>query len=300
MKVQITIFLFVLALSKSAAQIPDHFAPIGTRWEYNLFSYLSEYGKLIYESVGDTLINGTKHRVIKTTSRTSACEVGCPLRTYSDSSYYTVRNDSLLRINWNGEYLFMFNFNYRIGDTISLSTNGRISPPKGIVSRVVYALINNKRLRFWEISQTCTNKIATQKVFELIGLVDNTFYDLLDRCQSGDTFRTLCEVQSDGWVYSPQICRYSVPTNEVEPTAVTIYPNPANAQLTVNYTTDNQAFVPISLVIHDIVGKIVYEKPLDALKNIEPVDISNLAKGIYTLSIQVIEKKVFTKRFVKL
>jgi hypothetical protein len=73
MKKQFTILLFTCALTQASAQIPAHFAPIGTRWTYNYYLFGQEYGEYIYESKGDTLVNGAAHRIIQGT-RTVKCD----------------------------------------------------------------------------------------------------------------------------------------------------------------------------------------------------------------------------------
>jgi Secretion system C-terminal sorting domain len=300
MKALLTIFLLAAALSKSAAQIPAHFAPIGTRWEYNFFSYLTEYGKYVCESMGDSIINGTIHRVIKLTRRTSPCDyAGCVFSTASWNRYYTVRNDSLLALQ-DGVHVFIFNFGYRVGDSLSLSVNGRINPNKAVVSRIADTVINNKILKFWETRQNCptaTPSLRVQKVYQLIGLLDG-FYELFDRCPIFDTFSTLCSIKSGDWSYNPQVCRYSVATTDMPTIKVNVYPNPVANQLTVDYSMDN-VVVQTYVAIRDILGKTVYFQKLIVSNNSINIDLAGVTTGIYILSIQSEGKTMFTKRIVK-
>ncbi len=300
MKTLSTIFLLAAVLSKSTAQIPAHFAPIGTRWEYNFFSYLTEYGKYVCESMGDSVINGTIHRVIKVTRRTSPCDyAGCVFSTDSWNRYYTVRNDSLLALQ-DGVHVFIFNFGYRVGDSISLAVN-RFSSYKGVVNRIADTVINNKVIKFWETRQNCpktTPSLRIQKVYQLIGLLDGMLFELFDRCPFYDTFNTLCSIKSGDWSYNPEVCRYSVATTDMPNIKAHVYPNPVTNQLTVDYSIDN-VVAQTHVAISDILGKTVYFKRLTVSNNSINIDLTGVPTGIYILSIQSDGKTMFTKRIVK-
>jgi hypothetical protein len=59
-----------------------------------------------------------------------------------------------------------------------------------------------------------------------------------------------------------------------------IYPNPANDELHVkNYKTSNTS--DTFVMIYDLQGKLVIDIPIDS----NPVNISNLSKGVYLVKI---------------
>jgi Secretion system C-terminal sorting domain len=296
MKKQCTILMLAFVFTQTLAQLPTHFAPIGTRWEYNFFSYGQSYGKFTHESEGDTLINGVTHRVVKTTRKTK-CDFppDCPFTTTISKNFYTIRNDSLLSVNGNG-YRLLFNFGYRVGDSVSLLYG---SLRKAVISRIGDTTINSKRLKFWEIKQTCTpTRQRYGNIYELIGSADDGFYEFEDQCTSDPNSKRLCSVKTVDWTYEPQICRYSVATKETVEINATVYPNPVLNQLTIDYSLDNFAEKK-TLVIHDVLGKTVHQQILADTTPSVNVDMSGLNAGIYLLSIQSHGKQLFHKRLVK-
>jgi hypothetical protein len=296
MKKQCTILMLAFVFTQTLAQLPTHFAPIGTRWEYNFFSYGQSAGKFTYESEGDTLINGVTHRVVKTTRKTK-CDFppDCPFTTTVSKSFFTIKNDSLLLFTTNG-HRFIFNFGYRVGDSINPLYG---SVRKAAVTRIGDTLINGKRLKFWEIRQTCTaTRQRYGKIYELIGSADDGFYEFEDQCLSDPNSKRLCSIKSGDFAYEPQVCRYSVATNEVAVTDAHVYPNPVSNQLAIDYTAENLS-EKLTLTVQDVLGKTVHQQTLDAATPSVNVDVSGFNAGIYLLSIQAEGKKRFVKKIVK-
>ncbi len=67
---------------------------------------------------------------------------------------------------------------------------------------------------------------------------------------------------------------------------ISVYPNPFNGSMNVNYYADNQTLQ--KLTVYDILGKAIFKKqliPKSKGYNQENIDLSNLASGIYLLSI---------------
>ena len=304
MKVQLTILLLLCLLSQSMAQLPANFAPVGARWEYTYYNYALEEGRYIHESVGDTTINGLPHRIIKTRAKFRCTEPNCAFGNESRYNlFYTVRNDSLLLLNQNGGYDFAFNFGYRIGDSIDIRTFSSSPLRKGVISRISDTLLNNKRLKFWEITQTCISMgrpitRPKSKVYELIGTTVWGFYGLSDECPFNEAGKGLCSFKTPDWAYEPYVCLFSVGTEDLEPLNIAIYPNPASAELNINYTPDNADGVAVVRVL-DILGKTVFSKKIDAFRDPLSVNVSNLAEGMYIIAVSVQGKKTYISKFIK-
>jgi hypothetical protein len=302
MKKLFTILLIFGTICPIIAQIPAHFAPIGTRWEYDYYSFGQEYGRFIYESERDTLINGATHRIIKRT-RTVRCDYPSCVNyvTTISSDWLTVRNDSLLAVTTSG-YRFLFNFNYRVGDSINVAyLNPRNQKP--IIGRIGDTLINGKRLKFWETKQTCTSATTTKvrygKVYELIGTSNDGFYEFQDFCLSDPNLKTICSVTSNGWVYNPSVCLYSVGTKDVAASIkATLFPNPTTNELTIDYTAAHDA-LDLTLKIYDVLGKMVHCQKIDAAASILKIKVAHFESGIYELTIQSANQPPFAQRFVK-
>ena len=74
---------------------------------------------------------------------------------------------------------------------------------------------------------------------------------------------------------------------------ITIYPNPTNNILNINYGTS--AVEIKSVQIHDLLGKIVYQSQ----SKVETIDLSNFKSGIYLLDITTESNGKITKKLIK-
>ncbi len=84
----------------------------------------------------------------------------------------------------------------------------------------------------------------------------------------------------------------STPVQEKEVIDMTAYPNPANNVVTVNTTgVDGEVEVKIT----DILGKVVYNESVSAVKKI---DVSDYKNGVYLISVSENGKAIRTRRIV--
>jgi hypothetical protein len=308
MKKLFTILMIFGTFCPIVAQIPAHFAPIGTRWEYNYYLYGQEFGKFVYESEKDTLINGTPHRIIKRTRKVQCDYPSCTeYVTTVSNEWLTVRNDSLLSATSSG-YRFLFNFNYRVGDSLNfVYTNPSYRNQKPIIWRIGDTLINGKRLKFWETKQTCiygsgtgtTTKFRYAKIYELIGSESDGFYEFYDFCISDPLLKGICSVKSGDWVYNRGVCQYSVGTKDVAASIkATLFPNPTTNELTIDYTAAHDAS-DLTVKIYDVLGKMVHLQKIDAALASLKIKVAHFEAGIYELTIQSANQPPFAQRFVK-
>ncbi len=79
----------------------------------------------------------------------------------------------------------------------------------------------------------------------------------------------------------------SVATNTNENSLVTIYPNPSTAEVNIIYTYD----LPYQLTVFNTLGQTVYSE----VANKEKHSIALLEKGLFTISIQSKENKIYRK-----
>lgn len=75
-----------------------------------------------------------------------------------------------------------------------------------------------------------------------------------------------------------------------------LYPNPVAESLTVNYTGD--ILSSSEIIVTDVAGRIVLQQSLTEPQQV--LDVSRLQAGTYILSLMEGEKRVETKRFVKM
>ncbi len=90
--------------------------------------------------------------------------------------------------------------------------------------------------------------------------------------------------------YSPQY----ISVESIDKQNISIYPNPANNQISFKYSFANDAYV----VVYDVTGKKVLKTSLNSMDNIKKVDVSNLNNGIYFYNVFSDNRKVKTDRFV--
>ena len=301
MKVQIITFFLSVAFTHSFAQLPANFAPIGTRWEYNYFSYAQQEGKYVYESVKDTFYNGAIYRIINVTSKLKCDNSFCGFVTSKSTFFLTIRNDSLLSANQAG-YKFLFNFKYKVGDSISIRSF-RLMDIKSVVKRVADTLINNKLLKFWEISYTCPpstyhpGKVRLTKVYELIGADNDGFYEFEEKCGSDPNSKVLCSVQSDNWRYNPLICQYSVGTNELKnaPLSIKTYPNPTSSSLTIDFDIQT-AFIEASFILIDQTGREVLNQKINNGQKQITWQTEQLIQGLYFIILKIDKQTVYQSK----
>lgn len=85
----------------------------------------------------------------------------------------------------------------------------------------------------------------------------------------------------------------TIGVEEVSNSAVSVYPNPADASLNFNFGAD--AANAKGLIIYNSVGAKVYETTLSNVTSIFTADISNLASGIYTAVVFMNDTQVTAK-----
>ena len=74
---------------------------------------------------------------------------------------------------------------------------------------------------------------------------------------------------------------------------ISVYPNPANENITINLNNSKADKLEIS----DITGKIVFSS--NAIKVNQILNISHLKQGIYILKLIENENIIFTEKFIK-
>jgi len=100
-------------------------------------------------------------------------------------------------------------------------------------------------------------------------------------------------------------CSFEVLVNEyvgiekLEEASISIYPNPTNGEITIDFSSYNGQENVKKVEITDITGKTVYTSTtLSTSNNQLKIDLSSFEKGIYIISIQT-ERERFTSKIVK-
>ncbi len=87
----------------------------------------------------------------------------------------------------------------------------------------------------------------------------------------------------------------SIGNVSVEP-ELSVYPNPANDNLEVNYSTSGSKNTSFEII--NLVGSKVYSKALESAENTLNLNISNLNSGIYFCVLKVDNKMITSKKLV--
>jgi hypothetical protein len=80
--------------------------------------------------------------------------------------------------------------------------------------------------------------------------------------------------------------------NDLTDMGVSIFPNPSNGIITIQFDSEIDEAV---VVIYDLVGRILYHKNI--ITNSFMIDISDKAKGVYILKIEI-ENKLITSKLI--
>ena len=93
---------------------------------------------------------------------------------------------------------------------------------------------------------------------------------------------------------------FRVSTKEtLPPLSIILYPNPVGNELNIDYTPDN-ANGELEIKVFDILGKTVFNNKMDAFKDSLSINVSNLAEGMYIISVSVQGKKTYTQKIIKI
>ena len=87
--------------------------------------------------------------------------------------------------------------------------------------------------------------------------------------------------------------------DQLQQSSLTIYPNPAHSNLTVNFIASQAA--DYLLELKDLSGRIVLSENRSAVEGINsiPMDLTTVAKGIYMLNVKSGSEKLITKVLVE-
>lgn len=89
----------------------------------------------------------------------------------------------------------------------------------------------------------------------------------------------------------------SIKNNSINPNLIDVFPNPASNELYIKFDLGKSQQVTYS--IKDVTGKIILEKNLNnVMAAYEKVDISNIANGVYFVSLELDNKESFNKKLV--
>lgn len=142
-----------------------------------------------------------------------------------------------------------------------------------------------------------STRVHSEKV-RIAGLPANTIYEYFVRakCDADWNFQYRSNLRNFNTANLPSSPPFRLMEKEIN--EISISPNPARDQISVSYTSTGS---DVNISIIDMIGKKQFDKEISlsekGLQN-EDINVSNLAKGYYILSIQSGDERI-VRRFIK-
>lgn len=266
----------------------NDFAPVGAKWN---FQEVSLEGPELYnrtiESVAGTTIQGIECRRLVGTSGCS--EILNPYIYSEDNKvfYFNTEADTFF-------LLYDFGLNPNESWTIYFTAwSSELDSITVTVTDTSSIVVNGINLKVQSITQTGFNYYLGSSIIERIGCVD-FLYPQYGACDP-PTGRLICYNDSVIGLYETGLapsCDYTnVGINESEIQIITLFPNPASTQLTLQ--TPNPGIT--SYTINDIQGRQLQS---GSFTQSTTLDVNTLAQGVYLIRFQH-QGNSATYKFVK-
>jgi Secretion system C-terminal sorting domain len=296
---QILLFcLFFLGFQTSVSAQND-FAPVGAYWKYNFYEMCGERQRLV-KVVSDTLVNG---KTFKKLAIEDFVNSRCPPPNGSRSfgtEYLSTRNDSVfMGLN----QVFLFHFKAQIGDSINLKNALNGQKRYGIVDSIGQINLGGVNRRIMYFTKYCKNQQTGQitkyrtisKLVENVGLLTEGLIWEEPDCGVVDVSQYIFSCyKSPTFGYPTNVtCSPTVSTNELIANQISIFPNPANTDLTVNF--------PSELILNsvELVNYLGQKIKVEKGDNLQKINVSNLPNGAYFIRLlfdnQSITKKIMVQ-----
>ncbi len=112
----------------------------------------------------------------------------------------------------------------------------------------------------------------------------------------------LIKVDSNGCLFNRRCdsadIKVSVNSFSFEQQNIKVFPNPVSHQLNIDYVPEN-GNETLEISVFDILGKTVFSRKFDAFRDPLSINVSNLAEGMYIISVSVQGKKTYISKFIK-
>ena len=116
-------------------------------------------------------------------------------------------------------------------------------------------------------------------------------------CKDDSAERTKVITKSTGCRVSASVGASTVISTE-SISSLTAYPNPTSGKATITFNSDRNS--NYSLRVTDMIGKVLVKEDLSVVEgyNMKDINLENLSKGIYMISVQTEEGNAQTLRLV--
>jgi hypothetical protein len=299
MKQFILFMVFFVNFSSNSmdAQNPN-FAPVGAYWRYN-FDDIRGPGYAILKVVADTVVNGKTYRNLYLYANNYLSGTS-PYITYTHFGLLDLRNDSVFLISRQGNVRFLYSFKQAVGDTIFyLKTATQQEYVVADSVKTENILGQNRRVVYFTKHCKRQNLLKANKAIRLaenVGLIDDLmdFGDFLCGIPETRDYKLTC-YNSGTAIYppNPSNCSPISAINERIDAQISIFPNPANRDLTISFPSELKLN---SVELMNYLGqKIKVEKG----DNLQKINVSNLPNGAYFIRFLFDNQSVTKKMMVQ-
>lgn len=293
MKLKTTFSILILFFLFYQNVNSQSFAEEGNQWSMRSYTFAGPYS-ITYRIEGDTIINGIDYKKMLGTSEDPSLAVNWNLSKI-------IREDSTQKVYQlnasSNEESVIYDFGLSVGDTIV----SNVSPEQNSIVTTVDSIELNdgtKRKRLTITSLYCPDWNIEEFWIEGIGGENYAFYYVDVFCQTDTGLSLRCFSNNGNFLLgSADGTNCFVPTsiNELEQTAIKIFPNPTQDVLNLAY---DETLKVVNLKFFNYQGQFV--KSLQVESDLSQISISNFPKGVYYLNIETANSKFIFKKFIKM
>jgi Secretion system C-terminal sorting domain len=294
---QILLFCLFFLGCQTAISAQNEFAPVGAYWKYSYYNFCGDQSRLV-AVVGDTIVNG---KTFKKLAIDDFIDDKCPPSRTShhySTQFLSTRNDSVFM---GLDQVFLFHFKAQLGDSINLKNALNGQKRYGIVDSIGQINLGGINRRIMYFTKYCKNQQTGQttkyrtisKLVENVGLLTEGLIWEEPDCGVVDVSQYIFSCyKSPTFGYPTNVtCSPTVATNELMSNQISIFPNPSNTDLTINFPSE----LKINTV--ELMNYLGQKIKVGKGDNLQKINVSNLPDGAYVIRL-LFDNQSVTKKIV--
>ncbi len=270
----------------------------GTQWNIRSLSFTGPATSFSLKMEGNEVIDNLTYKKIYRTNNTSNQD-------WSFTGQY-IREDATKKVYFknglNAEEELIYDFDLNLGDTFIISSFCSPDQNEIVVTNIDFITLNNgeerKRLKVEKVNNP-TNYFLPDYWIEGIGThKGNVINPLRLFCGTDYLDDLLCFYENEELLYpeNPNICFITTNTEAlVTSSPISVFPNPFYEFLSIETADDGASLEQITL--YTLKGKPVIQ--IQATKNTQQINLSDLPKGIYFLRLTTKEGYALSRKLIK-
>jgi Secretion system C-terminal sorting domain len=214
------------------------------------------------------------------------------------SDFVSTRNDSVfMGLN----QVFLFHFKAQIGDSVNLRNALNGQKRYGIVDSIGQINLGGVNRRVMFFTKYCKNQQTGQttkyrtisKLVENVGLLTEGLIWEEPDCGVFDVSQYIFSCyKSPTFGYPTNVtCSPTVSTNELMSNQISIFPNPSNTDLTINFPSE------LKLNSVELMNYLGQKIGIKKGENLQKINVSNLPNGAYFMRL-LFDNQSITKKIV--